>query len=313
MLLIIGKVTSIFAIMLVGYIAYKIGIVGDDAIKPLTSVLIDIACPCLIISSLYSKEVSGSMMGDTIAVMAGTMIFYIVSSLLTYLFVRAVKLGDKRDTGVYIAAVAATNNGFMGFPITKALYGGDMLYLMVMSNVMLNVYLMWMEPSILTVGSGKRVSARDLLDSFKSPVVISLVIGIVMMLLKIRPEGIVDETITMIGDITIPLSMILVGARLGSVKVREIISRENLIISLFAMAVIPALVILALQPLGFISVDVKKIIIMNAALPTAVFAAVITERYKKNSLLMSELVSLTTLMSVATIPAAAIIIEMLYH
>ena len=177
MLLIIGKVVSIFAIMLVGFIAYKVGVLGDDAVKPMTSILMDIACPCLIISSLYAREISDSMLSDTIAVMVGTMLFYIVSSVLTYVLVRTLKLGNKEETGVYIAAVAATNNGFMGFPIIKALYGGDMLYLMVMSNMILNVYLMWMEPSILTIGSGKKVSAKDLLKTLKSPLVISLAIG----------------------------------------------------------------------------------------------------------------------------------------
>ena len=311
MLLIIGKVVSIFTIMLVGFIAYKVGVLGDDAVKPVTSILMDIACPCLIISSLYAREISDSMLSDTIAVMVGTMIFYIVSSLLTYLLVRTLKLGNKEETGVYIAAVAATNNGFMGFPIIKALYGGDMLYLMVMSNMILNVYLMWMEPSILTIGSGKKVSAKDLLNTLKSPLVISLAIGFVMMFAHIRPTGIVDETITMIGDITIPLSMILVGARLGSVRLREIVSRNNMIVSLFAMFVIPALVILAVHPISIIGADVKTILVIDAALPTAVFAAVIAEKYKKNSLLLSELVSLTTLMSVVTIPLAAIILEAL--
>ena len=53
MALIIGKVASIFAVMLVGFIAYKTGALGDDAVKPLTSILMNMACPCLIISSLY--------------------------------------------------------------------------------------------------------------------------------------------------------------------------------------------------------------------------------------------------------------------
>ena len=87
----------------------------------------------------------------------------------------------------------------------------------------------------------------------------------------------------------------------------------NIIISLFAMIVVPVLILLMIHPIGFITDNVKVIVVMTAALPTAVLAAIITEQYGKNSVLMSELVSLTTLMSVGTIPVTALILELLYH
>lgn len=312
MFVIIGKVVSIFAIMLVGFVSYKLGVLGTDAVRPLTALLMNISCPCLIVSSLYSKELSSSMIGDTVAVMLCVMLFYIISSVLTYFFVRFAKIGNTADRGVYIVAVAATNSGFMGFPIIKSLYGSDMLYLMVMGNMMLNVYLMWMEPSILTIGTDSRASVKDVLKTLKSPLVLSIIVGFVMMFLHIRPEGIVNETIVMIGDITIPLSMILVGIRLGGVRFGEIISKYNVLISLFAMIPIPVLTLLVLYPMGFISNEAKIIIIMTAAMPTAVVAAVVAEQFRKNSLLLSEIVSLTTLISVATIPLTAIVLEMIY-
>lgn len=313
MLVIASKVLSIFILMLVGFVIYKAGVLGDDAFKPITSLLMSVTCPCLIVSSLYSKEVSKSMLGETVSVLVCVMLFYLISSALTYLFVRITKLGNPEDIGVYIAAVAATNSGFMGFPIVKALYGNDMLYLMVMGNMMLNVYLMWMEPSILTIGTDAKASAKDMIRTLRTPLVLSIILGIVLMLLHIRPTGVIDEAVVMIGEVTIPISMIMVGMRLGAVNFKEIISRDNIIISLFAMIVVPALILLMIHPIGFITDNVKVIVVMTAALPTAVLAAIITEQYGKNSVLMSELVSLTTLMSVGTIPVTALILELLYH
>ena len=313
MFLIVEKVMSIFVIVLIGFILYRLGAVGDDSIKPITSILMNVSCPCLIITSLYSKELTGNILGDSLAVMAGVMLFYIFASLLTFLFVMLTKIGRKEDIGVLMAAVAATNSGFMGFPIVKALYGSDMLYLMVMGNMMLNVYMVWMEPSILTIGTKSRPSAKDMLNALKTPFVISLFVGFAMAFLHIKPSGIVDETMVMLGDVTIPLSMILVGIRLGSVKLREIISRNNIIISIFAMIVVPLLVMLIMLPMGFINNDVKTIIAVTAILPTAVIAVVIAEQYGKNSLLLSEIVSLTTIMSVVTIPFMAVVIDVLFR
>ncbi|MBR2674525.1 MAG: AEC family transporter [Mogibacterium sp.] len=313
MLIIVGKVISIFAITLIGIAAYKIGVLGEDAIKPLTSLMMNITCPCLVLSSLYSKEFSDSVFDDTITVMICMLLFYMAASALTYFFIRTAKIGHKDDMGVFIAAVAATNSGFMGFPIVRSLYGSDMLYLMVMGNMMLNVFLFWMEPLILTIGTDSRTSAKDILKGLKSPIIFSILAGFIMLSMHIRPEGVVDETIVMIGDVTIPLSMILVGIKLGAVRIKEVASNDNLIISAFAMIVIPTLIIAIMYPIGILNNDIKIIVGMTAVLPTAVVAAVIAEQYDKNSLLLSELVSLTTLMSVITIPVAAIVMELLYR
>lgn len=313
MLVIIGKVMSIFVVMLVGLVAYRVGVAGDDSVKPLTSILMNITCPCLVVYSLYSKELSSSMLGDTLAVMAAVILFFAFATVMTYIFLKFAKFARKEDAGLIMVAVAATNSGFMGFPLVKSLYGSDMLYLMVMGNMMLNVYIMWIEPYILTIGSKSRISAADMLNAFKTPIVISLIVGFLMFFFHIRPTGVIDETITMIGDITVPLSMMLVGIRLGSVRLKEIISRENIIISVFAMIVIPAMVLAILYPIGIISNDVKIIIAITAALPSAVVAAVMAEQHSDNAILVSEIVSLTTLMSIITVPAAAVLIDMLYR
>ena len=313
MLIIVGRVISIFAITLLGVAAYKLGAMGEDSVKPLTSLMMNITCPFLVISSLYSKELSRSILDDTVTVMACVLVFYLIASVITYLFIKAAKIGHKDDMGVLIAAVAATNSGFMGFPIVKSLYGSDMLYLMVMGNMMLNIFLFWIEPSILTIGTDSRTTFKDILKGFKSPIIISIFVGFAMLFLHIRPEGIADETIKMIGDATIPLSMILVGIKLGGVRIKEIASKDNLIVSVFTMILVPALVIAILYPIGILSNDIKIIVGITAVLPTAVVAAVIAEQYDKNSLLLSEIVSLTTLMSIVTIPFFAIILEILFR
>jgi hypothetical protein len=107
--------------------------------------------------------------------------------------------------------------------------------------------------------------------------------------------------------------MILVGIRLGSVKFKEIINKNNIIISLFAMIIVPAIILMLVYPLGFIPDSVKIIVVMTAALPTAVVSVIIAEQYGKNSVLLSELASLTTLISVATIPLTALVLGVLYH
>jgi len=79
------------------------------------------------------------------------------------------------------------------------------------------------------------------------------------------------------------------------------------------MIIVPAVFLLLVYPLGFITDSVKIIVVITAALPTAVISVIIAEQYGKNSLLLSELASLTTLISVATIPGVALILEMIYH
>ncbi len=312
MLMILTKVVSIFGLILVGFGAYRLNILGDSSVPVITSLLMNITCPCLLINSMYTKEFSDDLLGTSVVVMVLTAVFYAMASVATYGFLKLFNVKPREQWGGYIPAVAATNSGFMGFPITKALFGNDMLYLMIMGNIILNVYLLGIVPSVLGDGVDQKFSLKKFAKNFFNPIMIAIIIGGVMMAFQVKPPQVLDEIFTMLSDVTIPISMVLVGLHLGPTKLISILKRDVMLVSLFSMIVLPLITFLIMHPISGISVDMKIIMILTAAFPTAVLCVVVADQTGRDAGLMSQIVSLTTLISVVTVPITAMALTALY-
>ncbi len=78
------------------------------------------------------------------------------------------------------------------------------------------------------------------------------------------------------------------------------------------MFIIPMLTFLVVDNMNFLTVESKVTLIFATAFPTAVMGVIFAEQYNKNSQGMAEIVSLSTLISIATIPLAAAFLSAYY-
>ena len=305
MLTIFSKVLVIFAIMAIGYIANKKWILSPGADGPINAYVLNIACPCLIIHSMSNAGFGGSALSDGVQVFAGTLVFFVFVITLAWLFVRAIRYTPREDHGVMIVIISCMNTGFMGFPITKAIFGNYYLFLMVIGNILLNVYMYVASPLLMRIGEPADRKQHLRLHNLLSPNTIATAIGLIMLIAQIQLPGPADEFFEMIGDSTIPLSMVMIGYQLAQRSLRGILANRKLVAaSLLHMLVVPALTFLAVNWLP-IADAAKVILIFAACFPTAVMPATIAAEEGKNAGLLSEGIALTTAMSIVTLPLAA--------
>ena len=113
MLTIFSKVLVIFLMMAVGYLAQKKTILPEGADDIMNAYVMKLACPCLIISSMATSELRRSAIVDTLQVAAGTVIFFIVTLLIAWLFLKAIHYTPKEDWGMkYIVITTKHHDGF---------------------------------------------------------------------------------------------------------------------------------------------------------------------------------------------------------
>ena len=136
MLTIISKVVVIFAMMAVGFIANKKWILPNQADGAINAYVLNIACPCMILHSMANAGFGGSALTESAQVFIGTIVYFAVTIALAWLFVRAIGYTPREDHGVMIVLTSCMNTGFMGFPITKAIFGNYYLFLMVIENIL---------------------------------------------------------------------------------------------------------------------------------------------------------------------------------
>ena len=120
------------------------------------------------------------------------------------------------------------------------------------------------------------------------------------------------DSVELVGDITVPLSMLVVGMQLGESNIGRIIKNKSLVLmSILKMTVVPALVFLLVNWLPLTD-EVKVTAVFAAAFPTAVVTSALALMEKKNSLLSAEAIALTTLISVGVIPVTALLLSAYY-
>ena len=131
MLTVFSKIIVIFAVVAVGYFCNKKGILPNESEGALVNLLILVACPCMILSSLATKTLEADTISKTLLVLLLSTVYFIVGPLLAFLYKGIFKNTPKEDIGVLMAIITSVNTGFMGFPITKSIFGDDIFFLIV--------------------------------------------------------------------------------------------------------------------------------------------------------------------------------------
>ncbi len=148
----------LFLVMLVGFLAYKKNYINDNASKKLSSIVVNIANPALILSSVLSMDntITGKDLITTvilaIAVFAGLLIISI--------FIPIIFRVEKQSAGAYQVMTVFSNIGFMGFPIISSVYGSSaLLYatlFLIPYNILIYTY------GIHTMKAGKKKAKKNL-------------------------------------------------------------------------------------------------------------------------------------------------------
>lgn len=311
MLTVFLKIAAIFAMTAIGFIASKTGVLPAESKKYLSNLLLFITSPCMIIGSMTSQTLDAHTFELMIQIVAGSFVFFIAAMGISFLIVKLMRC-DRDDAGVLMVIITAVNTGFMGFPVTKAIFGNTYFFLMVIQNIVLNIYLYSMMVYQMNYGFRKKEGIRGMLMPMMNMCTYALIAGLVFMLLKVRLPDILADFINTIGDATIPVSMIVVGVQLSESSIRKMLTNKRLITaSLCNVILIPVLTFLAVNWLP-LAPESKLILIFAAAFPCAVVSTAIALKENRNAALMAEGVAMTTLLSMGTLPVAAILLMQLY-
>lgn len=306
------KVMVIFAMIAAGFVANRVGVLPKESSKYLSALLVDVTTPCLALSSIASQEMTRETWRASSEVVIGSVIYFIVAAVIAYIFVRMLRYEPAQDRGVLAVTITSANTGFMGFPVSKAIFGDKIFFLFIIQNIILNIYIYSGAIVQMNQGNAKEISLSKLAKAMVNPCMCATAVGIFLMVTGTRmPAPMMDFFKTM-GDSTIPISMIVVGLQLGSSDLKAVFKNTKLTLASLANVILmPLLTLIAVWFLPITDAS-KLTLIFAAAFPSAVLPVAIAEMEHKNAALMSQGVSLTTLMSMVTLPAWAILLMHLF-
>jgi len=309
LVIIFAKILSVFGISIIGFAANKMKWLPMESTKYLSLLLINIASPCLVISSMSKEELTDGTIASVIQTAGLMLLALVTATLLSTFTVRAMKV-PAADRGVFRMLLVLTNSGFMGYPLSLAVFGDRGLFLMIIANAVFMLYTYSIGVFMLVYGRDEKMTIKTALKSIISIPVVSTIIGLLIFAFGIKLPFLIENFLSTVGGITIPLSMIIIGIQLAESNAREVLKNKNLYETLFLKLIVyPAVLFVILMWLP-VEIFVFSIVIFAMAMPSAAIIPVLSEIYGANAKLAAQAVFITTMCSLITIPICAILLNL---
>lgn len=289
----------LFAMMLIGYIAFQAGYLTEPVSVKLSSIVVNIANPALVLTSVADFE---NVRAADLAIAATAAAATYGLLILLSCFIPGLLRVGRNDRASYQLMLVFNNVGFMGLPIIQTMYGRQALLFAAVFIFFYNILIYTFGVKILCKGSGKGGTFSVASWSILNPGVISCLTALLIVLCRIKVPALYVSIFTMCGNLTAPLSMMCIGASFGSFRLRELFCKWKLILfSLLKLLVIPALGILLMRPFiqNRLILDVALIVL---ATPIGSMTTMLAQQYDADYQVTSQGIALSTVLSIATIP-----------
>lgn len=292
-LTIADKVLVLFLLIGVGYACAKFGVITKRGVRQMTTLLLYIVTPCVIIASFQTDKSEVSV--GSLAVSAGVSVLTMTASVIfSYLFFR--KEPPQRRKVMRFGAIYS-NSGFMGLPLVQAMLGTKGVMYASIYITVFNI-IVWTHGYVMMSGGGK-ITVKKL---FLNPGSIGLIIGLPLYLFSLRLPEAAGTAVHSLADLNTPLAMIVIGGHIASVHFKDLFTDTGAYKAAGArLLLMPALSMLLLwivKP----EFTIFTACLIQASAPIAANTVLFSTEFGGDSVLASKAVSISTLLSIITMP-----------
>ena len=209
---------------------------------------------------------------------------------------------------VYQYGTVCSNGAFLGSALVDGIWGSSGLLLS-------SIYLIPQRVAMWSVGVSyflqdekpaskeeMRADRRAVLrKTFTHPCILAVVVGMVLMASQLPLPGFLGRTVKSLSNCNMGVSMILIGAIIGSSRMGKLWDKDCFLYCLIRLGLIPAAVLLGCRLCGADSL-VTGVSVVLAAMPMGGVTAVLAEKYGGDSAFASKCVAVSTVLSLITTP-----------
>ena len=325
--IVLVKITAMFLVIVVGWLVRRRGYLPAETTSILSRFVVDIAFPALVFTQMLRTVTPAALREGWFApLLMGVLVLiaYIAGLLVAPWFSRA----EQKRTFVFLAAIP--NWIFLPLPIVEAMYGDAGVRALLLDNVGAQLMLWSFGVWILRGGVTARESIRNIVTN---PGLIATAVGIVVALLipsshnwematnfsgsplHLGASAIV-QALAMVGSMTIPVSLLAIGAQLGNLELH--VHRPSralwgvLLARLIVGPVLTVAISWAVWKAGVTIPEIPRMIgYLIATMPVAISCSMFTERFGGDVSLSAQGIFYSTLFSLLTVPLIFFFIQRL--
>ena len=208
---------------------------------------------------------------------------------------------------VYQYGTVCSNGAFLGSALVDGIWGSSGLLLSSIYLIPQRVQCVGGR-ELLSAGRKARFQRGDAgrpqgcaAENIHPPCILAVVVGMVLMASQLPLPGFLGRTVKSLSNCNMGVSMILIGAIIGSSRMGKLWDKDCFLYCLIRLGLIPAAVLLGCRLCGAESL-VTGVSVVLAAMPMGGVTAVLAEKYGGDSAFASKCVAVSTVLSLITTP-----------
>ena len=298
------QVGVLFIMAAVGFVCCKVKIYSDKTAKATTDLLFYVIIPCLIVESFIDMEYSSEMLKKFLISLALGFATHFIAILINLPF-----FSKKKDinNAIYKFGSIYGNVGFMALPLANAILGAEGVFYCASGVIAFNVISFTHGVAVMS----KEEKGFDFKRLILNPGVLSVVVGMPLFLLQVKLPTIIVQPISGIAALNTPIAMIIFGTFLAKTDLKTMFTDKKIyLVALMKLLVLP-LIVLAAYKLCGVTGTLLTACTITASVPSANNTTMFAAKFGHDASLASKTVSLTSIMSILTLPVIIAIAQTL--
>jgi len=285
-------VLILFILVAVGFACNKAKLISRVTVKEMTDFVLYIVTPCVIINS-YQREFDKEMLFGLCVTLIAAFLSFAINILLAHLFVK--DKDNRREKTLRFGAVFS-NCGYMALPLQSAMLGEIGVFYGATYIAVFQIML-WTYGVLVMTGDFKNISFKKIIFN---PGVSSTVVGLLLFVFSVKIPFTILEPVKFLASLNTPIPMVIVGFHLAGANLK--ITGFSPYVSMFLRLIVSPLIVVLGMYLCGITGTILVACTICAAAPLAAATTMFSEKFDGDTALSAACVSLTTLLSIITMP-----------
>lgn len=303
--IIVDQITFLAILVLVGYLASKIGVIKEETRDQLVRVIFNITLPLLLVTNFSKLDLTPEILRNSLIVILISFLVILLMLLLGLISSSFFSLKHEQRS-VFIAHHGFGNILYIGFPVVSALFG-DMGLFYASIYAFVSIMLLWTVGIYVITRRGGMPFTQSIRKMI-NPNSVAILLGFILFILKIKIPDLILKPFMSLGGTTIYLSMLYIGALMGLMKIKGIFGNPLVYLTtinkniLFPLILIFIFSFLGKNILSGIDPLIISVVIVEAAMPCMANVVIVAKIFKVDDQLATSNVFMSTLLSFLTLP-----------
>lgn len=292
-------ILALFVMLVVGFIARKTNVITDSVSKALSAIVIKVGQPFMIVGAMLGVEFSTERLKGGLLVLGFGILFHAIVAIVAYFAVFKFKILEERKIMEF--SIIFGNCGFIGFPLIDAILGDEGLFYAGFFLVSFNLF-MWTWGIVVLARKRDdiKVSPKTMLLNYGT---IPCAIGILLYVLEAPVPEFLQISVSYLGSLCTPISMLITGALIGTVSMKELLCDIKVYYTCFVKLIFVPCIVALLSSLFGLNTFYVLFMTIVFAMPTATATVMFAELYEIEKKRSAIICGMCSLLSMVTMPA----------